>query len=227
MRRYFCIAGLAAVAVCAAACDSSVGEVTATASGANTVNGSIQVPAGLHSGGVSTVNGSIHIGDNATVGSANTVNGSINLGAQASAESLTTVNGSVRLERGAHVTAGVTSVNGSMLLKDGAEVGGAVGNVNGNIGLTDARVGGGLRTVDGDIDVAGNSHIDNGITIKKSHSWFNFGSHVPKVVIGPGAVVQGELRFERKVQLYVSDKATIGTVSGATVQRFSGEHPPD
>jgi DUF4097 and DUF4098 domain-containing protein YvlB len=226
MRRYFCIAVLAAGTLCGAGCDNSVGDVTANESGANAVNGSIQVPAGLHSGGLSTVNGSIHIGDNATVGSANTVNGSISLGAHASADSLTTVNGSVRLDSSAHVSAAVTSVNGSMRLKDGTEVGGAVANVNGNIELTGARVAGGLRTVDGDISVLGDSHVDNGIIIKKSHSWFSWGSSTPKVVIGPGAVVQGELRFERKVQLYVSDKATIGPVVGATVQRFSGEHPP-
>ena len=227
MRSYVCIAMLTAAALCAAGCNGGMGDVTATESGANTVNGSIQVPAGLKSGGVSTVNGSIHIGDNATVGSANTVNGSISLGAHAGAESLTTVNGSVRLDGDAHVNAGVTSVNGSMHLQSGAQVGGAVANVNGNIELSAARVGGGLRTVDGDIKVLGDSHVDNGIIIRKSHSWFSWSSSTPKVVIGPGAVVQGELRFERKVQLYVSDKASIGPVIGATVQRFSGEHAPE
>jgi hypothetical protein len=49
---------------------------------------------------------------------------------------------------------------------------------------------------------------------------------VPRIVIGPGATVQGELRFERPVQLFVSDKATIGTVTGATPIPFSGERPP-
>jgi hypothetical protein len=38
--------------------------------------------------------------------------------------------------------------------------------------------------------------------------------------------VQGDLRFERKVRLYVSDKATIGTVTGATAMTFSGDTPP-
>src|SRR5579862_677950 len=227
MRRSVGIAMLAAVALCGAGCGGGMGDVTATESGANTVNGSIQVPAGLHSGGVSTVNGSIHVGENATVGSANTVNGSISLGAHASAESLTTVNGSVRLDDAAHVNAGVTSVNGSMHLKNGTQVGGAVANVNGNIELNAARVGGGLRTVDGDIKVLGDSHVDDGIVIRKSHSWFSWNSSTPKVVIGPGAVVQGELRFERKVRLYVSDKASIGPVIGATVRRFSGDQPPE
>jgi hypothetical protein len=54
-----------------------------------------------------------------------------------------------------------------------------------------------------------------------------FNSEDPVIVIGPGATVQGELRFERKVKLYVSDKATIGTVIGATAVPFSGETPPN
>ena len=45
------------------------------------------------------------------------------------------------------------------------------------------------------------------------------------VVIGPGAVVKGTLKFQREVKLYVSDRATIGPVEGATVNKFSGEHP--
>jgi hypothetical protein len=38
--------------------------------------------------------------------------------------------------------------------------------------------------------------------------------------------VQGDLRFERKVRLLVSDKATIGPVTGATAVPFSGDSPP-
>jgi hypothetical protein len=48
----------------------------------------------------------------------------------------------------------------------------------------------------------------------------------PTVIIRPGAEVQGELRFERKVQLFVSDHATIGTVTGATAVIFSSDNPP-
>jgi len=35
------------------------------------------------------------------------------------------------------------------------------------------------------------------------------------------------LAFERPVKLYVSDKATIGPVPGATPVRFSGERPTE
>ncbi len=38
--------------------------------------------------------------------------------------------------------------------------------------------------------------------------------------------IQGELRFEREVKLYVSDKAIIGPVTGATPISFSGDTAP-
>ena len=50
---------------------------------------------------------------------------------------------------------------------------------------------------------------------------------VPRIVIGPGTVVGGTLNFERKVSLYVSDKATIGPVQGVTVVKYSGARPPE
>jgi hypothetical protein len=114
-----------------------------------------------------------------------------------------------------------------MTLKDRADVGGPLSNVNGRIALNDAHVAGGLRTVNGDIDVGAGSHVEGGILVKKGGgSWFSFTEHKPRVVIGPGAVVQGDLRFERAVDLYVSDSATTGAITGATAVRFSGANPP-
>jgi hypothetical protein len=51
--------------------------------------------------------------------------------------------------------------------------------------------------------------------------------NVPRIVIGQGATVRGDLRFERTVQLYVGDHATIGNVTGATPIPFSGDTPPN
>lgn len=223
MRRYVPLAALLTLAGCY---NMPGGDVTASGSGANTVNGSIHVPAGTHTGAVGTVNGSIRIDENATVASAGTVNGSVALGAHATADTVGTVNGSITLGEGAHVARDVTTVNGSMTLKSGADVGGPLSNVNGRIALSDAHVAGGLHTVDGDIDVGGGSHVEGGILVKHSGGgWFNFSTHKPRIVIGPGAVVQGDLRFERAVELYVSDSATTGPITGATAIRFSGASP--
>ncbi|MHB8477996.1 MAG: DUF4097 family beta strand repeat-containing protein [Steroidobacteraceae bacterium] len=192
------------------------------------VNGSIHVPAGKEAGAVTTVNGSIHIDDNAAVTSATTVNGGVHMGAHATAASLNSVNGSIVLGAGAHVSGSASSVNGELSLGDGADVAGSLSNVNGKITLTDAHVGGGIKTVNGGMSITGASRVEGGILVTKpSGDLLQLVRNVPRIVIGPGATVQGELRFERTVQLYVSDKATIGTVTGATAITFTGDTPPN
>jgi hypothetical protein len=48
----------------------------------------------------------------------------------------------------------------------------------------------------------------------------------PRIVIGPNAVVDGTLVFEREVTLYVHGSARIGKVTGATAQAYSTATPP-
>lgn len=193
------------------------------------VNGSIRVENDQRAGDLSTVNGSIRVGDKATVREIDTVNGSVTLGDEATANEIDNVNGSITLGEKARVARGVDCVNGSITLERGADVGGKLENVNGRIRLVAAHVGGGIFTTSGDIEVGANSRVENGIRVDKPDlSWFRFGkSDVPRIVIGPGAVVQGTLRFEREVKLYVSDSATIGTVVGATAVKYSGDVAPD
>jgi hypothetical protein len=191
------------------------------------VNGSIHVPAGRQPGPVATVNGSIHVDDNAAVTSATTVNGSVHLGDHSAATSLNSVNGSIALGTGAHLSGSASSVNGELTLGDGADISGALSNVNGKITLTAAHVGGGIKTVTGSMNITGASHVEGGILVEKpSSELIQLVRDVPRIVIGPGATVQGELRFERTVQLFVSDQATVGTVTGATPIPFSGDTPP-
>ena len=192
------------------------------------INGSIHVPAGKQPGAVATVNGSIEVDDKAAVTSAKTVNGSVHLGDHATGTSLASVNGAISLGADAHVSGSVSSVNGELTLGEGAEVAGALSNVNGKITLTGAHVAGGIRTINGSMSITGPSHVEDGILVKQPSGLVAETSRdVPRIVIGPGATVQGELRFERTVQLYVSDKATIGTVTGATPIPFTGDTPPN
>ena len=226
--RYAFLGTLAALTLTLAACDNE-DRVAGGAGGTTTINGSLRVPAGEHTGSVGTVNGAVDIDENAVVGRVHTVNGSIDMAAHATAESVKAVNGPVSLASGAHVTHNITTVNGSIELASGAEVGGAIKNVNGRMILTGAHVAGGLHTVSGDIEVGADSHVEGGILVEDSgwfSDWFGHDTRKPRIVIGPGAVVSGALRFERDVNLYVSDKATIGEVTGATPVRFSGEKPP-
>ena len=193
------------------------------------VNGSIRIDDGQSAGDLSTVNGSIRIGDKAKARELETVNGSISMGSDATATEIENVNGSVTMGARSRLEGRIESVNGSITLDDGVEVVGSVENVNGKIRLEAARVGGGIVTTNGGIDVLGNSRVEGGIHVEKpSGSWFSFGKDdPPRIVIGPGAVVNGTLRFDREVELYVSDKATVGTIVGATPVKFAGDRPPN
>jgi len=194
--------------------------------GLNSVNGSVSVAAGSKQGDVGTVNGSVSVGEGATVDGAMTVNGSVKLDARAVAKSVKTVNGEITLASSAKVSEDVHTVNGGLKLENGADVGGGIANVNGDISLASAHVGGGIVTVNGDIDVMGTSRVDGGIHVE--HSDGDTGKHLPRIVIGPGATVNGKLVFDRPVKLYVSETATVpGPIEGATPQKFSGDHPTE
>ena len=219
MKHSLILLTLAAALVCATAgADPSISKVM----------GSIDVSPGEHAGDVSTVNGGIRVGANAVVGKVDTVNGGVTLESHATAASLETVNGGVRIETGANVTGPVTTVNGGLTVEDGAGLGATLTNVNGGIRIGAAHVGGSIETTNGDINIGANARIDGGIHMNADTSWwhFFFFESLPRVVIGPGAVVRGPLHFERAVKLYVSDHASIGPVTGATVIRFAGANPP-
>jgi len=202
-----------------AACD--LGDESPTSK----VLGSINVAAGEHTGNVHTVNGSIRIGENAVVGRAHTVNGGITVDRHATTAAVNTVNGSVHLDESVRVSGDVHTVNGGLTLENGADVSGSLENVNGHIRVGAAHVAGGIDSVNGGMELGPDARIDGGIHIGKE-SGISIGAEtIPRVVVLAGTVVGGTLTFERPVELYVSDKATIGPVQGATAVKFSGDRP--
>ncbi len=191
--------------------------------GLDKVNGSVNVQPGTHVGDASTVNGSIQIGHDASVGSAETVNGEIDLGAHAHANALETVNGGIQIQAGADVAHAASSVNGSLELAAGSHVGGKLENVNGQITLAHANVDGGIETVGGDITIGAGSTVRGGLHVEKAHGLWVHTSRNPRIVIGPGAVIEGALVFDRPVDLLVAPDAKIGKVTGATAQPYNGK----
>ncbi|MDI9237884.1 hypothetical protein QLQ15_03030 [Lysobacter sp. LF1] len=191
------------------------------------VNGSITVEAGQEAGDLSTVNGSIKIGAGARTGKAETVNGSISVAENVTAGGLETVNGSIRVSGKGKLSSGLETVNGGIFVDRGGDVRGDIETVNGAIGLVDTDLSGGITTVNGDVTVGVDSHVKGGIHYTKpSQSWFSFNQRDPKVIIGPNAVVDGPLVFERKVELYVHSSAKTGPITGASAVRFDGATPP-
>lgn len=191
------------------------------------VNGAIRTEAGIEYGDLETVNGSISIEKGTRADHASTVNGSIRVDDEAIVGSLETVNGGVDIGAAVEVAQDVSTVNGSIGVERGSHVLGKLETVNGRIETEGAEIGKGVATVNGDITIGADSIVHGGILVEKpSMGWFNFSEpKKPRVVIGPNAVVNGTLTFEREVELFVHDTAKVGTITGATAVKFSGATP--
>lgn len=195
------------------------------------VNGSITAESGQRYGDVSTVNGSIKLLAGTQVGDAETVNGSVKADDDITADSMTTVNGSIRVGQKARIGGQVETVNGSIFIGRGGSVGKGIETVNGGIGIVATELADGIETVNGDITVGVDSHVHGGIKVSKpTSSWLpiNLGKQgKPRIIIGPNAVVDGKLVFEREVTLYVHTTARIGTVTGATPVSYDTARAPE
>lgn len=194
------------------------------------VNGSITAEAGQAYGDLSTVNGSIRLETGAHIQEADTVNGSIRAKDDLQAQSLSTVNGSIHIGERARIDGSIQTVNGGIFVDRGSKVSRGIETVNGAIGLVATDLGGGIETVNGDITVGVGSHVKGGIHVgKPNKGWSGFWRSkpkIPRIVVGPNAVVDGSLMFEREVKLYVHSSARIGSLRGATAVRFEGATPP-
>ncbi len=202
-----------------------------TADGASSVNGSITVGEGaIVTGDVSTVNGSVRVGDNAQIRNASTVNGTIRIGSGVRAGDLETINGAVRIDDNVSIDGHVEAVNGAIQLGRGTTVARHVENVNGNIELVAATVGGDLSTVSGDVELRDAATVRGDLVVEKPSRWsWGRDRRKPEIVIGPGSRVLGTIRIEQEVDLYISDSAEVGGVTGVMALedavRFRGERP--
>jgi hypothetical protein len=217
---------------------------------ASNSNKSIHLDAGTQSGGHSTVNGSITVGSNSVIdgslqtvnGSikvdadtrledAETVNGSIRLGPNVSAQDIESVNGTIHIAENVVIDGEVSVVNGKINVGAGSRVARDVSNVNGEMMVSGAEISGDMRTVNGDITLTDNAILHGRLTVDRPRGW-NWGSgnsRKPRVIIGPGSQVNGGIRLEREVELFISDSAIVADVSGemslADAVRFSGARP--
>ena len=200
-----------------------------TSDGESSVNGSITIGEGATiNGDVETVNGTIRIEQGATIGDAETVNGGLRVADNVKSENLSTVNGSIRVAGQVSVAGEISTVNGRIVVGGGSKVEKGVGNVHGEIELSGSEIGGDLLTVNGDIELADGAVIKGDLIVEKPGGWNN-SNREPRIVIGPGSRVEGTLRLEREVELFISESAEVGGVEGVMSMddavRFSGKRP--
>ena len=197
--------------------------------GQSSVNGSIFVGKGsVIDGSLDTVNGSIRIEEDVTLKDAETVNGTIRIASGSSAEDVSSVNGSIRVGENVNITGDIEVVNGKISLAAGSKVADDVSNVNGDISLSGAEVGGNLSTVNGDVSLDDGSTLRGDLIVEKPGGW-NSEKRKPRVTIGQNSRVLGNIVLKREVELYISDSAEVGGVSGKMSMddaiRFSGSRP--
>ncbi len=228
--------GLLAIFLIAPACATSLNKsinigAGETSSGASTINGSISVGSdAVVTGSLETVNGAIRIEANAQVEDAETVNGSLRVGDGVKSNDISSVNGSIRIGSSVTVTGEVSAVNGRISLGSGSTISDDVSNVNGEIKLSGAEVGGDLSTVNGDVLIVDKAVLKGDLTIEKRSGWGTHkNKHKSKVIVGPGSRVAGNIILEQEVELYISETADVGGVSGVMSMddavRFSGARP--
>jgi DUF4097 and DUF4098 domain-containing protein YvlB len=214
-----------------AACNYTANDDIEIADGAShrgdatTINGDVDVGtnADASDSNFKTVNGRIVVRDGAQVNDCATVNGSMKVGEGAVAGDLRTVNGDLRVGRDSRVEGRIQLVNGSVELSPGAFVDGDVGTINGKIEMHSAQVDGDLSNVNGGMLITQGSEVRGDLTVREAGD--DRHSQPPVIVIGPDARVLGSLVFERPVELHVHVSAEIGEVTGAEVNRFSGNEP--
>jgi predicted acyltransferase (DUF342 family) len=187
----------------------------------SSVNGSVKAEPGQTYGKLSAVNGNVRVGRGAIADIAKTVNGEITVEADARLGEVSTVNGSLDIAEGAAVERTASTVNGEVEIGNRARVGGDVSTVSGEIELKGAEVGGSLITSNGDIELSEGARVRGGIHVKKkgTNNW-GWGKEEPiEVHICGTCIVDGELKFDRPVELRVDQGARIGQVIGDSVTR--------
>jgi predicted acyltransferase (DUF342 family) len=207
-------------------------EAGSSSNGESTVNGSISVGReAVVSGALETVNGSIRVDADARIEDAETVNGAVRLAAGVTAQDVSSINGTIDLAENVTVDGEVSVVNGKIVIGAGSEVSKDVSNVNGEIRIAGTSIGGDLATVNGDVTLTDNSVLRGNLIVEKPNGrlWNRADRRKPRIVIGPGVRIQGNIELEREVELYISDSAQVGGVTGAMTMeqavRFSGERP--
>lgn len=222
---------LAVCVVWLTACNYSANEDIRVAEGTNhngsatTINGNVKVEkdADARQSSFRTVNGNVVVEDGARVSDCATVNGSMDIGDRSEAGDLRTVNGDLTVGRNSMIEGHIQLVNGSVRLGPGSTVQGNVGTVNGLIEMHQARVDGDITNTSGGMLIMDGSEVAGDLIVKQAGD--DRHSKPPRIVVGPGSRIRGELVFERPVELYVHDTAEIGSVSGAEVTRYSGGEP--
>lgn len=198
--------------------------------GGSSVNGNIKVgDRAIVRGDLTTVNGGITLGDNVKAQEVESVNGQVRIGDGCVISEVSTVNGRLRLGKQVEVETDVSTVNGQIDIDAGSTIGGEVTAVNGKLTLDGATVRGDIQNVNGGMELLNGTRIEGDLVVRKpNNKGWSWGKRTePRIVIGRDVVIEGKLRFEQAVELYVHESVTIPEMTDEKVDiiRFDGDSP--
>jgi DUF4097 and DUF4098 domain-containing protein YvlB len=173
-------------------CSISVGNQNAkSGQNASSTFGNISVNDGERAGKLVVTNGNVGIGANAKVQAIEVVNGNIEIDNFSQAKSLETVNGNIKGGKEVIVTGNVKIMNGKIQFEQGAELGGNVEIFN------------------GDIELARGSTVAGDIIFNKPDGWFFcMSSKTPKLKLGEGVMIGGQIHLYRPVDMTLPDSVS-------------------
>ena len=187
------------------------------------VNGAINVGAGTRLNQLRNTNGSIELGAETEVASVRSTNGRIRIGQGAAvSENVSNTNGAIELAKEVTVGGNVETTNGPLRVAEGSRIGGKASSLNGPIVLTAARAGD-IIGANGSIELLDGTVVDGEIHVRETRGTVSSGT--PRIILGRNVVVEGPIRIEREVQLYIHESARTGEISGAEPISFSGDRP--
>jgi hypothetical protein len=191
--------------------------------GVRNVNGAIFVGAGTRLEELRNTNGAIELDADVLVTSVRSTNGRIRAGQGVTvAEDVSNTNGAIELAEGVTVGGDVQTTNGRLRIAEGGQIAGTVRSTNGPIVLTGTRAGA-VVGANGGIELIDGTHIEGEVHVRETRGTVT--SEPPRIIVGRDVVVEGPIRIERPVQLYIHESARTGDISGAEAIRFSGEQP--
>ncbi|MEQ8822698.1 MAG: hypothetical protein RLY93_20870 [Sumerlaeia bacterium] len=191
------------------------------------VSGNLTIGEGGSTGPIEMTSGNVTLaGSNFVEGSIESVSGNVTGGENVSvSRNVEVLSGNIAFGPESKVGGRVESISGTVTL-DGVRVSDKVDTVSGAITIRGGKVKGGVKSAFGDITLADGAKVEEGVSIYRNDRLPQSPPGPPRILIGPDVEIEGGLKFERPVELFVHPSASIGgEIQGAEPRPYEEAFP--
>jgi len=155
---------------------------------------------------ISSVNGNLKLLDHVSAEELETVNGDITVGQYSRVESIEVVNGDVTLGEHTRVEEDIEAVNGDLRLQGHNHVGENLVTVNGDIDVYTGVINGHIKTVRGDVRLAGETKVLGDVVFQKVDPK-DIGKSSSLLKIEDSVSIEGNIYVRSDVRLEIDNQA--------------------